>query len=88
MEKRKMIRSLLVSTDLVYFDHYNSIFEQLWENLIDAKEGIKDIEDGVDLADVDVIPRSARTRLLYFQCKLMHITNRLKLFVDMYNQIK
>ena len=67
MEGGKMIRSLLVSTEPIYIDHYNSIFEQLWDNSIDAKDRINDIKEGVDLADIEVIPRSARARLLYLE---------------------
>ena len=67
MEAGKMIRDLLVSTDPIYMDHYNFIFEQLWDNSIDAKDRITDIEEGVDLAEIEVIPRSARTRLLYLE---------------------
>src|SRR5215471_5470920 len=65
MKGGKMIRSLLVSTEPLYIDHYNFIFEQLWDNSIDAIDRINDIKEGVDLADIEVIPRSARTRLLY-----------------------
>src|SRR5215472_13945666 len=64
MKGGKMIRSLLVSTEPLYIDHYNFIFEQLWDNSIDAIDRINDIKEGVDLADIEVIPRSARTRLL------------------------
>ena len=67
MKGGEMIRSLLVSTEPIYIDHYNSIFEQLWDNSIDAKDRINDIEEGVDLADIEVIPRSARARLLYLE---------------------
>jgi two-component system, OmpR family, sensor histidine kinase VicK len=67
MEAGKMISSLLLSTEPIYIDHYNFIFEQLWDNSIDAKDRINDIEEGVDLADIEVIPRSARTRLLYLE---------------------
>jgi nitrogen-specific signal transduction histidine kinase len=67
MEGGEMIRSLLVSTEPIYIDHYNSIFEQLWDNSIDAKDRIDDIKEGVDLADIEVIPRSARSRLLYLE---------------------
>src|SRR5215469_9701797 len=65
MEEGKMISSLLVSNEPIYIDHYNSLFEQLWDNSIDAMDRINDIKEGVDLADIEVIPRSARTRLLY-----------------------
>ncbi|HYV52643.1 MAG TPA: hypothetical protein VE971_05045, partial [Candidatus Eisenbacteria bacterium] len=67
MEGGKMISSLLVSNEPIYIDHYNSLFEQLWDNSIDAMDRINDIKEGVDLADIEVIPRSARTRLLYLE---------------------
>src|SRR5215831_1371606 len=67
MEGGKMISSLLVSTEPIYIDHYSSLFEQLWGNSIDAMDRINDIKEGVDLADIEVIPRSARTRLLYLE---------------------
>lgn len=66
-EEGKMIKSLLVSTEPIYIAHYNSIFEQLWDNSIDAKDRIYDIEEGVDLSDIEVIPRSGRSRLLYLE---------------------
>ena len=67
MEGGKMIRSLLVSTEPVYIDHYNFIFEQLWDNSIDPIDRINDIKEGVDLADIEVIPRSTRSRQLYLE---------------------
>src|SRR5215831_4022142 len=67
MEGGKMIRSLLVSTEPLYIDHYNFIFEQLWDNSIDAIDRLNDIKEGVDLADIEVIPRSTRSRLLYLE---------------------
>jgi two-component system sensor histidine kinase VicK len=45
--------------------YYNSVFEELWKNGVDAIQRIKDIEVGVDLADVEVIPSSARAQELY-----------------------
>ena len=65
MEGGKMISSLLVSTEPIYIDHHDSLFEELWDNSIDATDRINDIKEGVDLADIEVIPRSARSRLLY-----------------------
>jgi two-component system, OmpR family, sensor histidine kinase VicK len=67
MEGGKMIRSLLVSTEPTYTDHYNYIFERLWDNSIDAMDRINDIKEGVDLSDIEVIARSARCRLLYLE---------------------
>ena len=67
MEVGKMISSLLVSTEPVYIDHYDSIFEQLWDNSIDAMDRINDIKEGLDLADIEVIPRSAKSGILYLE---------------------
>ncbi|MGA9149255.1 MAG: hypothetical protein WBZ36_01650, partial [Candidatus Nitrosopolaris sp.] len=67
MEGGKMISSMLVSNEPIYIDHYDCLFEQLWDNSIDAMDRINDIKEGVDLADIEVIPRSARSRLLYLE---------------------
>src|SRR5215472_15438319 len=65
MEGGKMIGSLLVSNEPLYIDHYNSLFEELWDNSINAMVRINDMKEGVDLDDIEVIPRSATSRLLY-----------------------
>ena len=36
--------------------HFTSIFEELWKNGIDAADRIRDIEEGVDSADIEIIP--------------------------------
>ncbi|MGB8024197.1 MAG: HAMP domain-containing sensor histidine kinase [Nitrososphaeraceae archaeon] len=65
MEEGKIMDSLLVSNEPAYISHYNSIFEKLWKNGVDAIERIKDREAGVDLTDIEVIPSSARAQDLY-----------------------
>jgi signal transduction histidine kinase len=65
MEGGKIMGHLLISNEPAYISHYNSIFEELWKNGVDAKERIMDIEEGVDLADIEVIPSSARAQDLY-----------------------
>ena len=50
------MHSLLSSNDSVYVNHYSSLFEQLWDNGIDAVTRIRDIEEGVDLANIEIIP--------------------------------
>ncbi|MDP9289421.1 MAG: ATP-binding protein, partial [Thermoproteota archaeon] len=65
MEGGKMSQSFLISNDPLYAIHFNSIFEELWKNGIDAVERIKEIEEGVDLADIEVIPSSARAQGIY-----------------------
>jgi two-component system, OmpR family, sensor histidine kinase VicK len=65
MENGKLMQSLLTSNEPAYISHYNSIFEELWKNGVDAAQRIKDIEAGVHLADIEVIPSSARAQELY-----------------------
>ena len=65
MEGGKIMESLLVSNEPAYISHYNSIFEELWKNGVDVTDRIRDMEQGVDLADIEVIPSSARAQDLY-----------------------
>ena len=65
MEGGKMSQSFLISNDPLYTIHFNSIFDELWKNGIDAEDRIRDIEVGAEWADVEVIPMSSRARDLY-----------------------
>jgi signal transduction histidine kinase/phosphatidylserine/phosphatidylglycerophosphate/cardiolipin synthase-like enzyme len=65
MEGGKLMEHLLISNEPAYISHYSYVFEELWKNGIDAAERIKDIESGIDLADIEVIPSSARTQEIY-----------------------
>ena len=56
MEGGKTIQSILISNDPLYTLHFNSVFEELWKDGTDAKERIALIEEGADLADIEVIP--------------------------------
>ena len=64
MEGGKMSQSFLISNEPLYINHFNSLFEELWKNGIDAKDRIEDVEEG-DLGDIEVIPNSARAKGLY-----------------------
>ena len=64
-EDGKQIQSLLLSSEPAYVNHFKTIFEELWKNGIDVEDRIKDIEAGTDLADIEVIRRSPRARVLY-----------------------
>jgi two-component system, OmpR family, sensor histidine kinase VicK len=55
MEGGKMVRTLLTSNEPIYVNHFYSIFEELWKNGIDASDRIRDIEQGVDQADIEII---------------------------------
>jgi signal transduction histidine kinase len=64
IESGETIHNLLVSNEIAYVDHFTSIFEELWSNGIDAAERIKDIEEGIDLTDIEIIqnPKEGLTR--------------------------
>jgi signal transduction histidine kinase len=55
MEGGKRVESLLVSNEPAYVKHFSSIFEELWKNGIDAADRIRDIGEGIDLADIEII---------------------------------
>ena len=65
MEGGKMSQSFLISNEPLYINHFNSIFEELWNKGIDAEDRIRDIEVGAEWADVEVIPMSPRAKDLY-----------------------
>ena len=65
MEDGKMMRSLLTSNESIYINHYNSIFEELWNNGVDAVQRIRDLEEGTDLTDIEVFQSSSRAREEY-----------------------
>jgi two-component system, OmpR family, sensor histidine kinase VicK len=65
MEGGRIMESLLVSNEPAYIKHYNSVFEELWKNGVDAMERIRDIEAGVDLADIEVVPSSIKAQEIY-----------------------
>jgi signal transduction histidine kinase len=65
MEGGKMSQSFLISNEPLYINHFNSLFEELWNKGIDAQDRIRDIELGAEWADVEVIPMSSRARDLY-----------------------
>ncbi len=55
MQGGKMVRSLLTSNEPIYVKHFSSIFEELWSSGIDADDRIRDIEEGIDPADIEII---------------------------------
>jgi signal transduction histidine kinase len=55
MEGGRMVTNLLSSNDVLYLNHYDTIFKELWKTGIDAKSRIKDIEEG-HCINVEIIP--------------------------------
>ncbi len=56
MEGGENVQSLLLSNEPVYVNHFYNIFEELWKNGIEAKYRIRDIEEGVEPATIEIIP--------------------------------
>ena len=55
MKEGGMVTNLLNSNDIHYLGHYEMIFKELWKTGIDAKDRIKDIEEG-NFINIDIIP--------------------------------
>ena len=53
--EQEMIQSLLISNEKLYIHQFIFIFEELWNNGIDAKERIASIEQGLELEFLEVI---------------------------------
>ena len=50
-----MIQNLLTSNEGSYVKHFTSMFEQLWKEGVDARYRIKDIEEKVGIAEIEII---------------------------------
>jgi two-component system, OmpR family, sensor histidine kinase VicK len=55
MEGGRLINSLLSSNEPLYVKHFASIFEELWRTGTDAKPRIRDIEEGIETEDIEII---------------------------------
>jgi two-component system, OmpR family, sensor histidine kinase VicK len=55
MEGGKIMQTLLTSNESKYLNYYSSLFEELWNNGIDAEIRIRDIEGGIDSASMEII---------------------------------
>jgi signal transduction histidine kinase len=61
MEEGKMSHKFLISNEPLYVNHFDSLFDELWRNGIDAAERIKEIEEKVEVEFVDVIADPEKT---------------------------
>src|SRR5215470_6402482 len=66
MEGGRMGQSFLLSNEPLYINHFNSLFEELWENGIDAIVRIKAIEEGVDSEGIKIIQDPVEIQRLAF----------------------
>lgn len=55
MKRGGMIQNLLTSNESSYIKHFTSMFEQLWKEGVDARYRIKDIEEKVGIAEIEII---------------------------------
>jgi two-component system, OmpR family, sensor histidine kinase VicK len=67
MEHGETVQSLLISNEPAYVNHFNSIFEELWKNGVDAKSRIHDIEEGVDIEGIEIIQNPYEIQKLAFE---------------------
>src|SRR5690348_15859592 len=65
LEGGETVRSILVSREPVYVNHFRSIFEELWKDGSGAKAIIASIEEDTDFGDIEVIPHASRAAELY-----------------------
>ena len=61
MEGGRVIQSLLISNEPLYLKHFSSIFEELWRNGTDSENRIRELEQGIEPARIEIIetPRKA-----------------------------
>jgi signal transduction histidine kinase len=55
MEDGKLVQSLLLSNEPHYLKHFASVFDELWRNGTDAAVRIKEIEEGIETAKIEII---------------------------------
>ncbi len=58
MEGGKIMQNLLISNESTYVNYYSSLFEGLWNNVIDAEIRIRDVKEGIDSANLEIIQNS------------------------------
>jgi two-component system, OmpR family, sensor histidine kinase VicK len=55
MKCDQMAKSLLTSNEPLYVKHFNFIFEELWKNGVNVEDRIRQIEEGIDQANIEII---------------------------------
>jgi two-component system sensor histidine kinase VicK len=63
MEEGNVVQSLLISNDPRYLKHFSTLFQELWKSGVDARERIREIEEGTEPTLIEVIksPQDAVT---------------------------
>jgi two-component system, OmpR family, sensor histidine kinase VicK len=55
MEGGRVAQSLLISNEPLYLKHFSSIFEELWRNGTDCADRIRELEQGIEPARIEII---------------------------------
>src|SRR5205823_2108140 len=55
MKCDQMAKSLLISNEPLYVKHFNFIFEELWKSGVNVEDRIRQIEEGVDQPNIEII---------------------------------
>lgn len=84
IEYGKAVQSLLISNEPAYVNHFNSIFEELWKNGVDAKSRIHDIEEGIDAEGIEIIQNPYEIQKLAFELA-KHAQNEIRLIFSSAN---
>ncbi len=67
MEKGKMFENLLYSTEPLYIKHFETLFEEIWKNGVDAEYRISQIEKGIASERIELIENPQRTKTFFLQ---------------------
>jgi two-component system, OmpR family, sensor histidine kinase VicK len=54
-EEDEIIQGLVVSNEPAYIQHFGSLFEEIWKDGIDAIDRIKEIEEGIEPSNIDLV---------------------------------
>jgi two-component system, OmpR family, sensor histidine kinase VicK len=63
MEEGNVVQSLLISNDPQYLKHFSTLFQELWKSGVNARERIREIEEGIEPTLIEIIksPQDAVT---------------------------
>ena len=64
VDSKKLFDRLLQSTEPLYVEHFQTIFEELWKNSIDAEERIYQIEKGIGSESTKLINSPDQSKML------------------------
>jgi two-component system, OmpR family, sensor histidine kinase VicK len=73
MEGGKMSQKFLISNEPLYVNHFDSLFDELWRNGIDATDRMREIEEQVEVEFVDVIANPEKVSSI-----LLHLAESVK----------